>query len=81
MTTLNTSSPAASSPAASSPCIKLCVIDRLTGLCEGCGRTLQEVMQWGAMNEADRITIMAQLPERNALWSRPASRCAGKPNQ
>jgi predicted Fe-S protein YdhL (DUF1289 family) len=57
------------------------VIDRLTGLCEGCGRTLQEVMQWGAMNEAERITIMAQLPERKALWSRPASRCAGKPNQ
>jgi predicted Fe-S protein YdhL (DUF1289 family) len=40
---------------------------------------LQEVMQWGAMSEAERISIMAQLPGRKALWSRPASRCAGKP--
>jgi uncharacterized protein len=66
-------------PAASSPCIKLCVIDRLSGLCEGCGRTLQEVTQWGTMSEAERVQIMTQLPERKAVWGRPASRCAGKP--
>lgn len=74
MTTLNPPK-----PTASSPYIKLCVIDRLSGLCEGCGRTLQEVMQWGAMGEDERLQIMAQLPERKALWGRPASRCAGKP--
>jgi uncharacterized protein len=68
-------------PTTSTPCIKLCVIDHLSGLCEGCGRTLQEVTGWGAMSEAERVQIMAQLPERKAMWSRPASRCAGQPTR
>jgi hypothetical protein len=42
---------------------------------------LQEVTQWGAMSEAERVQIMAQLPERKAMWSRPASRCAGQPTR
>ena len=29
--------------AASTPCIKVCVIDPQTRLCEGCGRTLAEI--------------------------------------
>ena len=70
---------APSSPKASTPCINICVIDRLTGLCEGCGRTLDEVMQWAGLSEARRIAIMAELPERKALLSRPASRCSAKP--
>lgn len=66
-------------PTISSPCIKLCVIDRLSGLCEGCARTLDEVARWGSMNETERLHIMAQLPQRKAMSSRPTSRCAGKP--
>jgi hypothetical protein len=31
------------------------------------------------MSEAERVQIMTQLPERKAVWGRPASRCAGKP--
>lgn len=66
-------------PKASSPCINVCVIDPFTGLCEGCGRTLDEVVQWGMMSEAQRIAIMAQLADRKALLNRPASRCSAKP--
>ncbi|MDX3807153.1 DUF1289 domain-containing protein [Bosea thiooxidans] len=50
--------------AASTPCIKVCVIDPQTRLCEGCGRTLSEIAQWSQLDEAERLAIMAELPER-----------------
>ena len=50
--------------AASTPCIKVCVIDPQTRLCEGCGRTLAEIAQWSQLREAERLAIMAKLPER-----------------
>ncbi|WP_082494548.1 MULTISPECIES: DUF1289 domain-containing protein [unclassified Methylobacterium] len=49
---------------ASSPCTKLCVLDDGLGLCEGCGRTRDEIALWGGMPEARRRAIMATLPER-----------------
>lgn len=52
--------------AASTPCIKICVIDPMSKLCEGCGRTLAEIAQWGRLSEAERLAIMAVLPERLA---------------
>ena len=48
----------------SSPCIKLCVIDAASGLCEGCGRTLDEIRLWRVMNEKERLVIMQKLPDR-----------------
>ena len=48
----------------SSPCIKLCVLDPATGLCEGCGRTRQEIALWGSMSEPQRLAVMAGLDER-----------------
>lgn len=50
--------------APSSPCIKLCVIDKASGLCEGCGRTLQEIATWSRLSEPERLAIMATLKER-----------------
>ncbi|MBD3844330.1 DUF1289 domain-containing protein [Bosea sp. SSUT16] len=49
---------------ASTPCIKVCVIDPASGLCEGCGRRLDEIAQWSSLSEAERLAIMAELPER-----------------
>ena len=49
---------------ASTPCIKVCIIDPASKLCEGCGRTLAEIAQWGRLSEAERLKIMAELPER-----------------
>lgn len=51
---------------ASSPCIRLCVLDPVTGLCEGCGRTGDEIAAWGALAEPERLRIMAGLPARLA---------------
>lgn len=50
--------------AISSPCIKICMIDPVSKLCQGCGRTLQEIAQWSRLSEAERLAIMATLKER-----------------
>ena len=50
----------------SSPCTKVCVLDAATGLCEGCGRTRDEIGLWGSMSEPQRRAIMAGLPARLA---------------
>ncbi len=47
-----------------SPCIKLCVMDAASGLCAGCGRTLEEIARWGALSDSQRAAVMAVLPER-----------------
>jgi uncharacterized protein len=49
-------------PAASSPCVKICVVDPLSGLCVGCGRTVAQISLWPEMTEADRLAVMAELP-------------------
>ncbi len=54
-----------SSPAKpSSPCTKVCVLDAVTGLCRGCGRTRDEITAWGLMSEGERRAIMAGLEGR-----------------
>jgi len=54
-----------------SPCIKVCVI--ATGLCSGCGRTLDEIARWGSMGEAERARIMALLPTRLKACAAPST--------
>ncbi|MBX3429953.1 MAG: DUF1289 domain-containing protein [Hyphomonadaceae bacterium] len=56
----------------STPCIKVCAVSGQTGQCIGCGRTLQEIARWGAMEEAERQAIMRDLPDRLAART-PAS--------
>ncbi|GJD59559.1 DUF1289 domain-containing protein [Methylobacterium dankookense] len=48
----------------SSPCTKVCVLDARTGLCQGCGRTRDEIALWGSLSEAQRLAIMAGLEAR-----------------
>jgi predicted Fe-S protein YdhL (DUF1289 family) len=56
----------------SSPCIKICEIESTSRLCRGCGRSLNEIAQWGQMTEAQRLKIMAALPERMRSAGFPA---------
>ena len=44
-----------------------------TGLCAGCGRTLDEIARWGTMSEAERADIMAALPERLKRCAAPST--------
>jgi len=49
-----------------SPCTRVCIIDQITGLCAGCGRTLDEIARWSQMTDDERLRIMARLPDRRA---------------
>jgi uncharacterized protein len=58
----------------STPCVKVCVIDPLSALCIGCGRTVVEIAAWTAMSEAERGAVMVGLGERLARARSRASR-------
>ena len=47
-----------------SPCTRVCWIDPGTGLCAGCGRSLQEIARWAEMTEDERRRIMSGLSDR-----------------
>jgi predicted Fe-S protein YdhL (DUF1289 family) len=49
------------------PCIDVCEMDAASGLCLGCGRSLDEIARWSAMSRDERRAIMAVLPARKAL--------------
>ncbi|MEO8145198.1 MAG: DUF1289 domain-containing protein [Betaproteobacteria bacterium] len=49
-----------------SPCVKVCVLDAERRYCTGCLRTLDEIAHWGEMSDAERGTVMAQLPARRS---------------
>jgi uncharacterized protein len=53
-------------PEVESPCAKICLYEPGMGLCLGCGRTLEEIAGWAAMNNTERRRIMAALPARLA---------------
>ena len=37
-----------------SPCINNCKLNEITNICEGCGRTIKEIMQWTFMTNEER---------------------------
>jgi predicted Fe-S protein YdhL (DUF1289 family) len=57
-----------------SPCVHVCAIDPSTGLCAGCGRTLDEIARWAEMTEDERERIISALSN----GQRRALRAAGR---
>jgi uncharacterized protein len=49
-----------------SPCVKTCTLDGRSGLCLGCGRTIDEIARWTDMSAAERARVMSELPARLA---------------
>jgi len=49
-----------------SPCNQVCVIDDATGSCIGCGRTIDEITEWGTAMPARQQMILNALPKRLA---------------
>ncbi|MEZ5730534.1 MAG: DUF1289 domain-containing protein [Burkholderiaceae bacterium] len=47
-----------------SPCISVCRLDRASGLCEGCLRTIDEIAGWSAMNDPQRRAVLARVAAR-----------------
>lgn len=46
------------------PCIGVCSVSQGDDMCRGCGRTLDEIRDWGKYDDNRRDTLMAQLPQR-----------------
>lgn len=60
--------PAPTPPKAiATPCVKVCIVDPESSLCLGCHRTLMEIGGWSRFSDAERETLMAELPGRRAL--------------
>jgi len=49
-----------------SPCVKICTLDARSGLCLGCGRSIDEIARWTAVSAAERARLMNELPARLA---------------
>jgi predicted Fe-S protein YdhL (DUF1289 family) len=46
-----------------SPCVRNCCLDD-DNVCMGCGRALQEIVQWGTAGDADKAAILARSRDR-----------------
>jgi prolyl-tRNA editing enzyme YbaK/EbsC (Cys-tRNA(Pro) deacylase)/predicted Fe-S protein YdhL (DUF1289 family) len=49
-----------------SPCVSVCRMSEETGLCEGCYRTLDEIIQWSSADDPAKRAIWAQIEPRLA---------------
>lgn len=47
-----------------SPCRNICRMDERSGLCVGCGRTIDEIALWSVLDDDDKRAVWALLPER-----------------
>ena len=50
-----------------SPCVGVCKMDEASGLCNGCLRTIDEIVAWGQSNDAARRRIWRSIEERQGL--------------
>ncbi len=48
----------------SSPCTTICQLDTTLGICTGCGRTLDEIAEWGNATAERQCAIIEGLADR-----------------
>ena len=44
-----------------SPCINNCKLNEITKICEGCGRTIKEIVEWTFLTDEERKGIMKRV--------------------
>jgi uncharacterized protein len=49
-----------------SPCNSVCRMSPSTGFCEGCFRTINEIVAWGQLAEAEKAAIWRELANRKS---------------
>ena len=56
-----------------SPCTSVCRMDRLSGFCEGCLRTIPEIAGWSKMEDEARRGVWhaIELRARAGIWRIP----------
>jgi uncharacterized protein len=47
-----------------SPCINICQMDQATGLCQGCMRTIDEIVKWGSAGDDYKRAVWAEIRRR-----------------
>ena len=50
-----------------SPCISVCRMHAETGLCQGCFRTIDEIIVWGRQNDDERRHVWQHIRRRAGL--------------
>jgi predicted Fe-S protein YdhL (DUF1289 family) len=50
-----------------SPCISVCRMDDTRGLCQGCFRTLDEIIHWGRAGEAEKRAVWQLIAQRAGI--------------
>ena len=53
-----------------SPCNRICVMDAEGRYCIGCARTLDEIVLWTTMSDAERTLVLASLAARQVARSK-----------
>jgi predicted Fe-S protein YdhL (DUF1289 family) len=51
-------------PGVPSPCISVCRMDAVSGLCQGCYRTLDEIRLWSQSSDAAKLLVWQQIEAR-----------------
>ena len=51
------------------PCNRVCTLHSLSGLCTGCGRSVEEIAAWTTFDDKERAAIMMRLPMRLAAMT------------
>lgn len=47
-----------------SPCINVCRMNQHSGLCEGCQRTIEEIVQWSSASESAKRSVWVEILQR-----------------
>ena len=53
-----------------SPCISICKLNKSTGFCDGCFRTINEISQWSSMTDVERMSLLETLRQRQGIKRR-----------
>lgn len=51
-----------------SPCMSVCMMDPQLELCQGCLRTLDEIVHWGGADDVFKRTVWAAIESRIARY-------------
>ncbi len=52
-----------------SPCTNICLADPESGLCIGCGRTLEEITKWSIFTTSQKKQLIKALKNRKKISS------------
>jgi uncharacterized protein len=56
-------------PPISSPCNSVCRMSEKTGFCEGCFRTIDEIVAWGQLPDNGKRTVLEQIAAREKAYA------------